>query len=83
MLEKAVEKLNIVLRDLNVNSEFADDIMEALFLIQTYIDTKEIIYFVMEHYTTEQIIKRCERSVVEAFAKDYREFITRKKAGND
>ena len=35
---------------------------------------KEIIRFVMENYTTEQIVKRCEKAVVEAFLDDYRQY---------
>jgi len=85
MLNKAAENLDRVLQLLSPTCQVFDDILEALSLIKTFSEAKndEVIRFVMEHYTTEQIVKRCEEAVIVAFAKDYQEFMNGKKGGKD
>ena len=77
MLEKAIKILKSSLDDLDIESETGDRIVEAITLLENYMDADKVIAFTIEHYTTEQIVKRCKTAIVEAFGDDYRECIIR------
>lgn len=80
MIEKAIKILDNSLLDLGINSKVGDSIVEAIALLQDYVDADKIIEFVMEHYTTEQIVCRCSKAVIREFGDDYREFTIRKES---
>lgn len=80
MIEKAIKILDNSLLDLGVDSKAGDSIVEAIALLQDYVDADKIIEFVMEHYTTEQIVCRCSKTVIREFGDDYREFIIRRES---
>lgn len=80
MIEEAIKILDNSLLDLGVDSKAGDSIVEAIALLQDYVDANKIIEFVMEHYTTKQIVCRCSKAVIREFGDDYREFIIRKES---
>jgi len=85
MLDEAIKKLERSLELLNPRCQIFDEILEALSLVRAFNESfgEKVIDFVMEHYTTEQIVKRCGNAVILAFAKDYIEFMNGKKGVND
>jgi len=77
MIKKAREKLRKALDIMPITSVVGEQIAEAIEMLDDYMNADNVIAFVMEHYTTEQIVKRCRNAIIEKFGDDYREFIIR------
>lgn len=58
----------------------ANRIMEALKLIDNYVNADNIIDYVLEHCTLSQVVHRCKDAVIQAFGDDYTELTIRKES---
>ncbi len=85
MIEKAIKLLRGIILNPDVleEPETFDSLLIIFGLIQDYDQQDDIIDFVKEHYTTEQIIARCRSAVIDAFGCDYRDFVAGKEARDE